>query len=235
MTEMGTNPVISTNGRADPTVRAVAKHSGTLGSEVRQLRRARQMTLKKLASASGVSVSHLSAIELAVSKPSDEIIQAIADALNVSANWFHTRRFGNGPMERAYVVRKANRRNLNTLYGEAPEQIGMSDALLSSTIGGNFYMGISEYLPHSERAHHPMYQHEGEQHGLVIEGELEFQLADELVTLRAGDSISFPAKIVHNARNRTSKPARLVWATAPVILPMNVVVESRDTQRMQEI
>lgn len=203
----------------------------SLGSEVRQVRKARRMTLKELAAASGVSVSHLSAVERATVSPSLDVVHRIAAALKVSPDWFFARRPGAGPMERAYVVRRQNRRNLNTLYGEAPDEIGYADALLSSSIGGNFYMGIADYGPHSERPSHPMYQHDGEQHGFILEGELELQIDDETITLREGDSYSFSAKIVHNARNRTDRLCRLIWAVSPVVIPKDVVIESKETDK----
>lgn len=206
-------------------VAAIAESLVSLGSEVRQVRRARKMTLKDLARESGVSVSHLSAVERGTANPSIDIVHRMAEALGVSADWFFARRPGAGPMERAYVVRRQNRRNLNTLYGEDTQAIGYSDALLSSSIGGNFYMGVADYEPHSARPNHPMYQHGGEQHGLVIEGEIELQIGEEIITLREGDSYSFPARIMHNARNRSDRPCRLVWAVSPVIIPRDVVVE----------
>ena len=210
-------------------VTAMKESLNSLGSEVRQVRKARRMTLKDLAGSSGVSVSHLSAVERGKVSPSLDVVQRVADALKVSPDWFFARRPGAGPMERAFVVRKQNRRNLNILYGEDPDEIGYYDALLSSSIGGNFYMGVADYAPHSGRPSHPMYQHGGEQHGFILEGELELQIGEEIITLREGDSYSFSAKILHNARNRTDRLCRLVWAVSPVVIPKDVVIEPEET------
>lgn len=189
------------------------------GSEVRQLRKARQMTLAALAEASGISISHLSAIERGAVNPSLTMISRVGAALGVPDAWFFNRRSGAGPMERAYVVREENRRNLNLLYDESIERSGYSDALLSSSIGGGFYMGLSDYPPHSDKVIDRDYVRDGEMHGLVLEGEFELRLEDEVITLRAGDSFSFPGHIVHNARNISDRPARLLWVNAPVIIP----------------
>ena len=190
-----------------------------LGSEVRELRKARQMTLAALAKASGVSVSHLSAIERGTVNPSLDKVSKIAAGLGVPEAWFFTRRSGAGPMERAYVVRQGNRRNLNLLYGETVEQSGYADALLSSSIGGSFYMGISDYPPNSDQVVDHLYEREGEHHGFVLEGELELYLVDETITLRGGDSYSFPGHLLHRVRNAGDKPAKLIWVNAPVIIP----------------
>lgn len=195
----------------------------TLGAEVRQLRKARQMTLVDLADASGVSVSHLSAIERGRVNATLDKIKRIAFGLDVPEEWFFATRPGNGAMERTYVVRSENRRNLNMLYGEKPEVCGYSDALLSSSLGGEFHMGISEFAPHSQDHTIEVYVRDGEAHAIVLEGELELTLQDEIITLRAGDSYSFPGEIPHTTRNVSDKPARLIWVNSPVIIPRNAV------------
>ncbi|MEM7320786.1 MAG: cupin domain-containing protein [Pseudomonadota bacterium] len=205
-------------------VSAIAESLIGLGSEVRQVRKARGMTLKGLSKTTGISVSHLSAVERGTTNPSLDIVHRIAAALGIASDWFFARRSGDGPMERAYVVRKQNRRDLNRLYGEGIEALGLTDQLLSSSIGGDFFMGVATYQPHSSRPGHPMYQHAGEQHGFILSGELELQIADEKITLREGDSYSFPTDIMHNATNVTDQPCQLVWAISPVTIPKDVVV-----------
>ncbi|MFC3616590.1 helix-turn-helix domain-containing protein [Lutimaribacter marinistellae] len=201
----------------------------TFGAEVRELRRARQMTLADLAEASGVSLSHLSAIERGSVNPTLGKISRIAIGLGVPEEWFFNRREGEGPLERTYVVRHENRRNLNLLYGETAEVSGYADELLSSSLGGAFHMGISEYAPHSEAVADEIYSRAGEQHGLVLEGELVLTLETEVITVRAGDSFSFPGDILHSTRNMSDRPARLIWVNSPVIIPKYAVHEETET------
>ena len=200
----------------------------SLGAEVRQLRKARKMTLKALCKAAGISISHLSAIERGASNPSVDVLAEIARGLDVTPDWFFARRPGTGPMERAHIVRSQNRRNLNTLYGQGVGELGYSDSLLSSSIGGSFYMGIAVYEPHSETPRGREHAHEGEEHGLVLEGELEMRIDGEVVILRAGDSYSFDGRIPHHARNRTDRVCKLVWAVSPVVIPRQV--ETREPE-----
>ncbi len=195
----------------------------SLGSEMRQLRKVREMTLRQLSERSGVSLSHLSAIERGASNPSVEALRDIAAALRVPPDWFFARRAGKGPMERAFVVRAQNRRNLNVLYGQSPTELGYTNSLLSSSIGGNFYMGFAVYAPHSNGPEQPLLRHDGEEHGLMIEGELEMQIGDEVITLHEGDSYSFDGRIPHHARNRSDRVSKLIWAVSPVVIPKDVV------------
>ena len=191
----------------------------SIGVEIKQLRKARKMTLKELSARAGISVSYISTIERGAGKPSVDAIEAIASALDVDAHWFFPARQGAGPLERAYIVRASNRPNLNRLYNQSPDEIGYTDSLLSSSIGGRFYMGISRYAPGADRPDEPIHQHEGEQHGVVVSGELEMTLGDEVITLREGDSYSFEASTPHHGRNRSHRETVLVWAVSPVVIP----------------
>jgi transcriptional regulator with XRE-family HTH domain len=215
----------------------VPEATAAIGAEIRALRRARAMTLGDLAEASGVSVSHVSAIERGTVNPSLAKIESLAAALAVPPAWFFNARAGTGPLEREYVVRAENRRNLNMVYGEPPEVSGYVDWLLSSSIGGNFYMGISDFPPNAQPKD-VLFTRAGEQHLVVIEGELTLQLEDEEITLRAGDSYSIPGTLPHHVFNRGDALARAIWVNAPVILPADgpsrgnltrVQPEARDT------
>lgn len=209
---------MTTHPRSDTVV---PDGTAAIGAEIRALRKARGMTLTDLAEASGVSVSHVSAIERGTVNPSLAKIEDLARALSVPTAWFFNARVGTGPLEREYVVRAENRRNLNMVYGEPPEVSGYVDWLLSSSIGGGFYMGLSEFLPVRDGARDDdvLCIREGEQHFLVLEGELTLLLEDEEIVLRAGDSGSIPGSLPHHAFNRSDAVTRVIWVNAPVILP----------------
>ncbi|MEM7074748.1 MAG: cupin domain-containing protein [Pseudomonadota bacterium] len=206
-----------------PVVQAMTKSLLSVGSEIRQLRKARQMTLKELSQTSGVSLSHLSAIERCAAQPSMDVLGNVADALSVTPDWFFARRSGAGPMEQACIVRAQNRRSLNSLYQQKVQELGFTDALLSSSIGGDFYMGMSVYEPGADHYEDTLLQHVGEVHAFLIEGVLEVRIADEVITLHEGDSYSCDASIPHRTYNRSNKIARLIWAISPVVIPKDVL------------
>lgn len=219
---------MSKSAQPKPARAATEEGLAAFGAEVRQLRKARQMTLAELARTSGVSISHLSAIERGTVSASLAKITRIAEALGVPEEWFFNHRPGTGPLERAYVVREPHRRNLNLLYGEPIEQSGYSDQLLSSSIGGSFYLGVSEYRPDSEQVIDQVFSRDGEIHGVVLDGELQLSLEAETITVRAGDSFSFPGHILHVLRNVSDRPARMIWVNAPVIIPKYVALDTAE-------
>lgn len=206
----------------------------SLGIEMRELRKVRGLTLKELSDACGASLSHLSAVERGASKPSLDLLRDIAEALSVSPDWFFARRPGAGPMERAFVVRAQNRRDLCQLYQQSPGELGYADSLLSSSIGGKFYMGMAVYPPNADGPEEPLLKHTGEEHGLVIEGELEMQIGDEIITLHEGDSYSFDARFPHHGRNRSNRVAKLVWAVSPVVIPGDIKQPVANTARRRK-
>ena len=60
-----------------------------LGSEIRQLRKIRGITLQKMADAIGKSVGFLSQVERNKTKPSVGALQDISEVLGVHIGWFY--------------------------------------------------------------------------------------------------------------------------------------------------
>ena len=189
-----------------------------LGAEIREVRKARGLTLNALGDRVGCSTAYLSRIERGTARISVALLGRVGDALGVDPTWFFPRRSGAGPLERRHVVRRADRRPLSDLYTRSREELGFEDELLSSTLSGACYLLLSRFPP-SAGAPPELeegYVFEGEQHGLVLEGEVELRLGGETIVLGAGDSFSYPSMIAHRFRNRREAEAVMVWAMAPV-------------------
>ena len=58
------------------------------------------------------------------------------------------------------------------------------------------------------------YSHDGEKAGLVVEGELQLIVGDEVHELQCGDSFHFPSTQPHRFANPSSAPSRFVWIVA---------------------
>jgi transcriptional regulator with XRE-family HTH domain len=189
-----------------------------LGSEIREVRKARGLTLQDLSEAVSCSTAYLSRIELGSANVSAELLREISTALAVDPNWFFPKQTGDGPLERKHVVRAKNRRALSGMYTRSPEELGFEDELLSSTLSGQCYLILSRFRPGAGTPPEPMegYSFEGEQHAIVLTGEVELRLGDEVIVLREGDSFSYPSMIAHRFRNRTETEAVMVWAMSPI-------------------
>ncbi|MEP1769545.1 MAG: XRE family transcriptional regulator [Anderseniella sp.] len=189
-----------------------------LGSEIREVRKARGLTLDELSKTVSCSSAYLSRIERGTARVSNELLNQISKALAVDPAWFFPAQVGKGPLERQHVVRAENRRTLSGMYTRTKEELGFEDELLSSTLSGQCYLILSRFPPGSGKAPEPLegYIFEGEQHAIVVTGEVELKLGEETIILKAGDSFSYPSMIAHRFRNRTAKEATMVWAMSPV-------------------
>ncbi len=188
------------------------------GGEIRELRKARGLTLNQLSAQLSCSTAYLSRIELGAARASDTLLNEIGVALNVPPQWFTPVVSGDGPLERQHVVRAENRRALSDMYTRSEHELGFRDELLSSTLSGQCYLILSHFPPGTGEppARLEGYTFEGEQHAIVLEGEVELRLGDEIIVLKEGDSFSYPSLIAHRFRNRTERPAKMVWAMSPV-------------------
>ena len=189
-----------------------------LGAEIREVRKARGLTLNALSAQLSCSTAYLSRIELGSARVSDALLQEVSTVLQVDSNWFSPVQSGEGPLERHHVVRAENRRQLSDMYTRSEAELGFRDELLSSTLSGQCYLILSRFAPGTGQPPEPLegYEFEGEQHAIVLTGEVELRLGDELIVLRAGDSFSYPSVIAHRFRNRTDQEATMVWAMSPV-------------------
>ncbi len=192
--------------------------SRRLGNEIREVRKARGLTLNALSDVVDCSTAYLSRIERGTARVSVSLLNQISDALAVNPSWFFPTQVGDGPLERRHVVRAEHRRALSGMYTRTEEELGFADELLSSTLSGQCYLILSRFPPGSGSPPDGLegYRFEGEQHAIVLTGEVELRLEGEVIVLNAGDSFSYPSMIAHRFRNRTDQEATMVWAMSPV-------------------
>ena len=189
-----------------------------LGAEIREVRKARGLTLNDLSRVVSCSVAYLSRIERGSARISPDLMAQVSAALGVDPGWFFPKQAGDGPLERRHVVRAENRRALSGMYTRTTEELGFEDELLSSSLAGQCYLIVSRFPPGAGAPPEPLegYKFEGEQHAMVLTGKVELRLEDEVIILRQGDSFSYPSMIAHRFRNATEEEATMIWAMSPV-------------------
>ena len=194
------------------------RRSVGVGDEIRTIRRAREITLKALSAKAGCSAAYLSRIERGEAKISVDLLAAIGEALDVDPKWFFPSRSGEGNNERNYVVRANSRRPLSRLYTRSTEELGFEDEMLSSSLAGDCYMMQTRFPPGQayNNAVAEGYAYEGEQHGIVIQGQMELVLDSESIILKTGDSFSYPTEIPHRLRNPTDEESVVIITMTPV-------------------
>ncbi len=179
-----------------------------VGQQVRDLRRAKHMSLKQLSEAAGLSIGLLSQIERGTSSPSLRSLQAISGAVGVSPLWF----FNDGTVppreERDVIVRRGAGRKLDLPHKKLKKE------LLTPDLSGALQMLLVNIEPGGSTGGES-YSHPGEECGLMLEGKLDLWVGERHFHLRRGDSFRFKSELPHRSYNPGKSVARLIWVTSP--------------------
>lgn len=168
--------------------------ASVIGGRLRDLRGARELSLRQLARLIGASPSLLSQIENGKVTPSVDTLYLLSGALGVPVAAF----FGDSATTvpapgGARVVRATDRQRINLEHGVTWEN------LLPGEEAGLRFMEI-RYAPGGHSGEH-MLRHPGRDLFVVLEGQLTFKVGFAEHVLGPGDSISFADFAPHHVRN----------------------------------
>jgi transcriptional regulator with XRE-family HTH domain len=181
-----------------------------VGSRIRDLRRARAMSLEVVAARADLSIGFISQIERGLSSPSLRVLATLADVLGVGiAGLFGATSHDDGASN-GIVTREVQRAELKLW------RTGVSKQLLSPAGTENRLNLFLVHLEPGGSTGDELYTHDGEEAGLVLEGEMILTVDAETWTLKQGDSFRFASRRPH----RFSNPAHDAKA---VVLWVNCV------------
>lgn len=176
--------------------------SVNIGERLRELREARNISMRALATKSGLSANALSMIERGKASPSVSTLYKLADALGISITAF----FGSETDRKQVVFLKADERTRVSFTR------GVFEAL-----GGERFVGRVEpfllTLENSANSGPRSMMHTGHEFVFCLRGELEYQVERQIYQLTTGDSLLFAAHLKHRWKN----PGKTV-ATALIII-----------------
>ena len=95
-----------------------------------------------------------------------------------------------------------------------PVQSVRTDVLLRSEETGG-HVSVTEIEVPAHSAGPPLHTHDFDEAFYMLEGELIFQLDDELVTKGAGELFFAPRNVAHALANHSEAPARYVLVCTP--------------------
>ena len=185
---------------------APIRSSGSIGGDIRALRRSRGWTLSDLAEQLDRSVGWLSQVERGQSEPALVDIRGVATLFDLPLSFF----FSQSPdtAEAAYVVRGDSRRTMGD------EGKGLVESLLSPDLGGAFEI-VHSVFEAGARCPEPFVR-PTEEAGYVIEGSLTLIIDGERFILKQGDSFRFAGETISWV-NEGEVPAVLIWVIAPPV------------------
>lgn len=174
-----------------------------VGIKLRELRKAKKLSLKKLAERSGCSSSYLSMVENGKVDPGISRLKRIADGLEITI----VDLFRDQPNTRV-VIRKNERiraefhgskTRIEILVPQEPNK--QIDARLAIISPG----GSSE----------GEYRHPGEEFGLIMAGCLELRVGGVRYALDKGDSFYFSSEQRHSFKNTGKEDSVVMWVNHP--------------------
>lgn len=172
---------------------------------LRRFRKEKAVSQHKVATQAGCSPSFISEAERGNVFPSIPTLKRISDALGVNIVDFFLPNSGNPdrvvtpPSERVEISMKRWRAKVNLL--------------VKSTQGKRMQPFYTVIEPNGGAL--GSYAHEGEEFGIVIEGELEINLDGKRYRVRENESFYYSSQIPHGWTNPGKTQTIVVWVVSP--------------------
>jgi len=179
-----------------------------LGRRLRYFRRVKQMTLSDLAEAAGCSGSLLSRVENDLVTPSLTTLHRLCNALGVSVAALMAE-----AEERPCIVYGPSERP-NQGRVEAIEGDGSVAESLVPPANSRQLEGFVITLAPNRRMCGP-FEHEGEEVGYVLEGELQLVVDGQTYTIKQGGSFFFRSDLPHSYGAKGRQSCRVIWINTP--------------------
>lgn len=176
-----------------------------IGQKIRDLRNEKGLTLAALAKKTGVSTSLISQLERGGINPSISLLKSISDALETPLASL-LQEEGTHAVKPSPVM-KAKERKIIAWEG------GVRFGLLSRDLDLGCEFIFNDWPPGTTTGKQA-YIHDGVECGIVLQGEIEVELEDEIFHLKPGDSVTFNSGTPHRLSNRGRKAAKAVWVNS---------------------
>ena len=176
-----------------------------IGDRLRRVRENRGLSQRELARRVAVTNSSISLIEQNKVSPSISSLKKVLDGIPISLADFFTL-------------------DLDTL-GEGPyygtdEQPDVGNEPIHYFLIGHKRPGrqlclLREIMPPGSDTGSEMLSHDGEEGGVIVAGEVEVQIGDQVRVLKAGEAYYFDSRTPHRFRNVGEVEALIVSASTP--------------------
>lgn len=179
-----------------------------VGSKIRQLREAKEMTIEELAEASQSSAELIRQLEDGALIPSLTPLIKIARALGVRLGTFLDDMPQSGPV----IVRAGRSEKVVRFSGktEKPKESALEFYSLASDKADRHMEPFIIDIHPSPNESHPLTSHEGEEFIYVLSGEIEIFYGKDVQRLSAGDSIYYDSIVPHDVHAAGEGDAKIL-------------------------
>jgi len=179
-------------------------HEVNVGKSLRKLRDERGLTIRALASQSGLAVNTLSLIENGKTSPSVSTLQQLASAMDVPITAF----FDAERPEQKVIHLSAHSRQRAAFESGFMEDLGMGAR------GRKIEPFVVTLEPHASSGDFPIV-HTGYEFVFCLEGRLTYEIEGQEYLLETGDSLLFEAHLPHRWMNTDYSPSRSLLVLCP--------------------
>lgn len=176
----------------------------TLGNKLKQFRANKEMTLQQVADAAGCTAAYVSQVENDKTSPSIASLKRIAAVLDVRIVDFFLDETSDDP-----VVLEPSQWATVSLPGWKAD-IRQMVRMVKHRQMQPFYTVIKP-----DGGSRDNYSHQGEEFGLVLEGELTLTVGAETYNVKKGSSFYYSSTLPHSWTNEGKKPCSVVWVVTP--------------------
>lgn len=174
-----------------------------LGMRIREKRLEQGMSIKELASRTGLTSGFISQIERNQTEPSITSLRKVSEALDVAVFHFFIDEHNNNS-----VVRKNQRQMI-----KFPDSHLVYE-LLSPDLNRQMEMFFATLEVGASTCEEPL-SHKGEEVILVLKGSMDIQIGNETHSLNEGDSIYYFASVPHRIENTGDRDLEFVSTITP--------------------
>ena len=185
---------------------ALATQNGAVGSRIRALREAMDLSLRDLAERSGVSAPMLSQVERGETSPTLNVAERIAGGLDLTLS--QLLRLDEAPH---VVVSRSDERRVRTRRGHRTEE------LTPPLPGQRADVSVHALEPGASTGQPgdpPLHEPGARETAVVLSGSVSLLIDDERHDLDAGDSVTFDADLPHHFSNQGDRPAEFLAVVA---------------------
>ena len=174
-----------------------------IGGQIKEIRKQNGLTIQDLAEATGVSKGMLSKIENGRTIPSITTLSAITRALQVDLSLFFNSIETNNGLK--YIVKRKN----DCSKIEKEGRIGFLYNFILSHKLLDFVLEtvVLEIEPGAKRE---KVSTDAYEYKYILEGQVEYVIGEEIISLNEGDSLLFDGRIPHVPLNKTDRKVKML-------------------------
>ena len=194
-----------------------------LGARMKACREEEGMTLLDLAERSGVAPSTVQKIEKGHMVPTIAVLMKIAGGLRRRVSYFLGDDEGSLDVSHRSAAGRPAMATTNQIRVER----------LAADLRDPDFDAYEIIVPAGKSSGKEPLRHRGDELAVCLQGEVEFEIGDQRIVLRVGDSLHFKSKLPHSWRNSGKRAARMIVVGSMPRSFQDAEIENRITARQR--